>query len=210
MRLEYETTGIDPADLAADPLDQFRNWFDDAVAADLVEPNAVVLSTVDPDGQPWSRHLLLKGLEGGGFELYTNYESDKSRHLEANPRAALTFAWLGLHRQVNVAGAVERVAPADSDAYWAVRARGSQIGAWASDQSRTIDGRHVLTERYAEMEHRFGDDRQPVPRPQHWGGWRVVPHTIEFWQGRRNRLHDRVRFERPSPAEAWTCRRLSP
>ncbi len=206
MRLEYETTGIDVGDLAPDPIEQFDRWMADAVRAGLFEPNAMVVSTVDPDGQPWSRYLLLKGAGPAGFEFYTNYHSHKSNHLEANPRASATFGWLDLHRQVNLAGPVERVPTAESDAYWSVRLRGPKLGAWASEQSTELPDRETLERRYREVESRFPDD---VPRPEHWGGWRLVPHTIEFWQGRVNRLHDRLRYRRLDDG-SWDLVRLSP
>jgi pyridoxamine 5'-phosphate oxidase len=207
MRLDYETTGIDAADLDPDPLAQFGVWFDEAVTAELIEPNAMVISTVDGDGMPWSRYVLLKGVTEGGFDFYTNYESNKSTQLADHPQAAATFGWLGLHRQVNIAGTIERIASDESDAYWAVRTRGSQLGGWASAQSTELADRQELLDRYAEAERRFSSDRQ-IPRPNHWGGWRLRPTTIEFWQGRQNRLHDRIRYRRRDGG--WSRHRLSP
>lgn len=195
MRDEYSTTGIDVGELSPDPIEQFDRWLTEAVEFGLTEANAMVLATVDADGQPWSRYVLLKGAGQAGFEFYTNYESNKSRQMDQSGRASLSFGWLELRRQVTVAGRVERVTEDESDAYWAVRPRGSQIGGWVSDQSRPIADRAALEARYTEAEARFGDD-PVVPRPPHWGGWRLVPHTIEFWQGRLNRLHDRVRYTR--------------
>ena len=206
MRLEYETAGITPEDLADDPFTQFDRWFQDAIAADLYEPNAMVVSTVDGDGQPWSRFVLLKGVDERGFQFYTNYESNKSADLANHPSAAITFGWLGLHRQVNIAGSVERINDAESDAYWSVRTRGSQLGAWASMQSGELADRAELTDAFQAADERFGDE---VPRPPHWGGWRVVPNTVEFWQGRQNRLHDRLRFRRDGDG-VWELVRLSP
>lgn len=206
MRLEYETAGIGPEDLSADPMEQFDRWMADAVRADLFEPNAMVVSTVDDDGQPWSRYVLLKGADWRGFDFYTNYHSHKSNQLTANPKASATFGWLGLHRQVNVAGAVERVSAEESEAYWAVRLRGPKLGAWASEQSGELPDREMLEGRYREVESRFPGE---VPRPEHWGGWRLIPHTVEFWQGRLNRLHDRLRYRRLGD-ESWELVRLSP
>ena len=206
MRWEYETTGITAADLAADPIEQFHRWMADAVHGGLFEPNAMVVCTVDRDGQPWSRNVLLKGAGPDGFEFYTNYGSDKSKHLEANPRAAATFGWLELHRQVNLTGPVERVSAEESDRYWAVRTRGSQLGAWASAQSSELADREELLLAYRAAEARYPEE---VPRPDHWGGWRLVPATVEFWQGRLNRLHDRLRYRR-QPDGSWTLTRLSP
>lgn len=205
MRLEYETAGIVESDFAADPFEQFDRWFDDAVRAELYEPNAMVVSTVDSDGQPWSRFVLLKGVSPAGFDFFTNYGSNKSVHLGSRPVAALTFAWLGLHRQVNIAGTVERTSEQQSDGYWRVRTRGSQLGAWASNQSSVLGSRDELIRSYESVERRFSDE---VPRPPHWGGWRVIPHTVEFWQGRQNRLHDRLRYR--SAGDGWELIRLSP
>lgn len=207
MRLEYENRGLDAADVDPDPLVQFQRWFADAVAAALPEVNAMVLGTVDVEGRPWGRHVLLKGLSDGGFEFYTNYGSGKGRHLAANPWASLTFAWLGLHRQVCITGRTERLSAAESDAYFALRPRGGQLGAWASAQSTVLADRAELEARYAEVDARFSD--AVVPRPEQWGGYRLRPHVVELWQGRPNRLHDRVRYER-SDDGMWSCHRLSP
>lgn len=206
MRRDYETAGIDERDFDVDPLVQFHEWFQIAVDAELDEPNAMVVSTVDRSGQPWSRYVLLKKADEKGFDFFTNYESNKSEQMTANARASLTFGWLGLRRQVNIAGSVERVPKAESDAYWAVRPRGSQLGGWSSAQSRPINDRGELEAAYTEFDERFEAD---VPRPDHWGGWRVVPHTIEFWQGRQNRMHDRLRYWR-SDDGSWTMGRLAP
>ena len=205
MRLEYETAGLSQADLADDPMDQFDRWFNEAVAAEVYEPNAMVISTVDADGQPWSRHVLLKGVTEGCLDFYTNYDSHKSADLDANPNIGVTFGWLPLHRQVNLAGTVTRVPEPESDAYWAVRTRGSQLGGWASAQSSTLADRDELLARYRVVEERYPGD---VPRPPHWGGWRIRPHTVEFWQGRQNRLHDRLRYRRSG--DGWVTERLSP
>ncbi|MEM7338044.1 MAG: pyridoxamine 5'-phosphate oxidase [Actinomycetota bacterium] len=208
MRSEYETAGLDESEVAADPYEQFSVWFQAAVDARLPEPNAMVLATVDANSQPWSRYVLCKGVTPAGFDLYTNYESAKSTHLAETPAAGATFGWLPLHRQVNLAGAVERVAAAEADAYFAVRPRGAQIGAWASTQSRALANRAALEAAWAGVEQRYPTE---VPRPPHWGGWRIVPHSFEFWQGRPNRLHDRVRYTRPSGSGAtWQIERLAP
>lgn len=210
MRLEYETEGIDASTFAADPFTQFDRWLEVAVTAGLDEPNAMVVATVDEEGQPWSRYLLLKGVTDGGFEFYTNYESNKSRQMDRTGRASLTFGWNALRRQVNIAGTVRRVDPAVSDHYWSVRPRGSQLGGWASEQSRPLADRQELLDRYEEADRTHGED---VPRPEHWGGWRVEPHTVEFWQGRANRLHDRLRYVTAEPSTAdssWDLLRLAP
>lgn len=209
MRLEYETAGISEVNFAPDPFRQFETWFSEAVTAEVHEPNAMVVSTVDAEGQPWSRYVLLKAATAAGFDFFTNYESNKSQQLTDRASGAITFGWLELHRQVNVAGAVEPVSESESDDYWAVRTRGSQLGGWASQQSSVIGGRQELMDSYAAMERRFPDE---VPRPPHWGGWRIVPHTVEFWQGRQNRLHDRLRYVRAdsSGSADWQLIRLSP
>ena len=206
LRREYESRGIDVADLDPDPVEQARKWVDDAIAADCLEPNAMTLSTVDADGRPDSRYVLLRGLDERGFWFFTNTESAKGRALAANPHAALTFAWLQLHRQLRVTGAVEPLPDALSDAYFARRSRGSQIGAWASRQSSVIADRAELDRAIAELETRF--DGQDVPRPPYWGGYALQPDVIEFWQGRPSRLHDRIRFRRDGAA--WVPERMSP
>lgn len=205
LRLEYETAGIDRAELSDDPIEQFGSWLQIAIDAGLAEPNAMVVSTVDAAGQPWSRFVLLKSATADGFDFYTNYESNKSVQLAGNARVALTFGWTELRRQVNVAGVASRVPEDESDAYWASRPRGSQLGAWASHQSRPLESRGELLDRYDELDRSHGNT---VPRPPHWGGWRVAPTTIEFWQGRLNRLHDRFRFVIGD--RGWVARRLSP
>jgi pyridoxamine 5'-phosphate oxidase len=206
LRTEYESRGIDIADLDPDPVEQARGWIDDAIAADCVEANAMTLATVDADGRPGSRYVLLRGLDEHGFWFFTNLESAKARALAANPQAALTFAWLQLHRQLRVEGVVEPLPAELSDAYFARRPRLTQIGAWASHQSTVIADRAALDEALAEYERRF--DGLEVPRPPYWGGYALKPETIEFWQGRPNRLHDRIRFRRED--SAWIAERLSP
>jgi pyridoxamine 5'-phosphate oxidase len=189
-----------------DPLAQFRDWYDHAVASGNPEPEAMALATATPDGAPSVRFVLLKAIDDRGVEFFTNYESRKGRELAANPRAALAVLWKALHRQVRLEGPVERLTAEESDAYFATRARGSRLGAWASQQSTEIPDREFLEARLAEAERAHpGDD---VPRPPYWGGFLLRPDAIEFWQGRPNRLHDRELFTRT--ADGWTARRLSP
>jgi pyridoxamine 5'-phosphate oxidase len=205
MRRDYETRGLEETDLLGDPLEQFRRWFDEARDAGLMEPNAMALATVDASGQPAARTVLLKGLDRRGLVFFTNLESRKGRELAANPRAALLFWWPPQARQVRFEGAIERVADAEADEYFASRPRGSQIGAWASAQSRVIAGRAALEAAEREIAARFPDT---LPRPPFWGGYRLVPDCVEFWQGRLNRLHDRLRYARHG--QGWTIERLAP
>jgi pyridoxamine 5'-phosphate oxidase len=207
IRKEYTWSGLSEADVDADPVRQFETWLKQAVAASLPEPNAMTLSTATPDGQPSARMVLLKGFAASGFTFFTNYESRKSRELTANPRAALLFFWPELQRQIRIEGTVERVSEAESDDYFRSRPLGSRLGAWASAQSEVIAGRAVLEERVREIIQRFPDGE--VPCPPNWGGYRVYPLTIEFWQGRPDRLHDRLRYQRVHPA-GWRIERLSP
>ncbi|WP_433393945.1 pyridoxamine 5'-phosphate oxidase [Micromonospora sp. KLBMP9576] len=209
MRNEYAPElGLSETDLAADWHEQFARWFADAVAARLPEPNAMVFGTADAAGRPSARTVLLKGYDAEGFVLFTNYGSRKGADASANPYASLVFPWFPMHRQVVVAGRVERVDRAETEAYFASRPRGSQLGAWASAQSRVIPDRAVLDEAYGAVARRFaGTD--PIPAPPHWGGLRVRPESVEFWQGRTSRLHDRLRF-RLTGAGRWAVERLAP
>ncbi|ACV80983.1 pyridoxamine 5'-phosphate oxidase [Nakamurella multipartita] len=215
MRAEYSLAGLAEEDLAADWVTQFDRWLQDAITAELPEPNAMVVATAAPTGQVASRTVLCKGVDADGVVFYTNLGSDKSRDLQANPWAAATFPWIGLQRQVHVRGAVQRVSDELAQAYWATRPRGSRLGAWASPQSTVLPDRAALESLQDEVAQRFGgadpvmDATNPVPLPDFWGGWRIVPETVEFWQGRRARLHDRLRYRRDSAGD-WVIERLAP
>jgi pyridoxamine 5'-phosphate oxidase len=206
LRREYGDAGLDVPDLADDPVTMFRGWLQDTIDAGVHEPNAMVVSTVDPQGRPSSRMVLLKAVDERGFVFYTNYDSRKGRDLEETPYAALLFPWHDLQRQVRVEGAVERVTQEESEAYFASRPRESQLGAWASPQSTVVSGREELDEFYRDAEQRFGDE--DVPLPPTWGGFRVAPETVEFWQGRKGRLHDRLVYR--SAGDGWETVRLAP
>jgi pyridoxamine 5'-phosphate oxidase len=208
LRAEYQRAALDERDVDRDPLRQFARWFDEAVAAQLPEPNAMTLATVADDGRPAARIVLLKGADTRGFVFFTNYDSRKGRELARDPRAALLLFWVELERQVRIEGVTERVSAAESDAYFATRPRLSRFGAWASPQSATIDGRAVLEERFAQIAARYADESAPVPRPPNWGGYRLAPDLFEFWQGRRSRMHDRILYRRA--IDAWTIERLAP
>jgi pyridoxamine 5'-phosphate oxidase len=207
LRKEYTLHGLSEAEADPDPIGQFARWFDQAIAAGLVEPNAMTLATVGADGQPSARVVLLKSFDARGFVFYTNYLSRKGRDLEIDPRVALVFYWPDLERQVRIEGTATRVAADESDAYFASRPPGSRIGAWASPQSRLIEGRESLEREVARLTQAFGDG--PIARPPHWGGYRVSPSVFEFWQGRPSRLHDRLRYRRDSEGE-WIIERLAP
>jgi pyridoxamine 5'-phosphate oxidase len=208
MRAEYERGGLAEADLAADWLAQFERWFADVVAAELPEPNAMVVATADEHGRPSARTVLMKLVDARGFAFFTNYESRKATELTANPYASLVFPWFPIGRQVVVCGRVTRVDRAETEAYFATRPRPSQLGAWASPQSRVVSGRAPLDAALAEIEARFPDPDEPLPAPPHWGGLRVEPETVEFWQGRRGRLHDRLRFR--DTGHGWIVERVAP
>jgi pyridoxamine 5'-phosphate oxidase len=206
LRKEYESHPFDLADVDPDPFRQFARWFDDVSAVEVIEANAAVLASVGADSRPNARHVLVKAAERAGFVFFTNYESRKARQIEANPVACLVFAWSPLARQVIVEGRVSRTSPEDSDRYFALRPRESQLGAWASAQSRPLPDRATLDAAFADTVARF--EGGEVPRPEHWGGYRVEPQRIEFWQGRLGRLHDRLSYV---PAgTGWRIERLSP
>jgi pyridoxamine 5'-phosphate oxidase len=205
-QLRREYADRDLTSLPADPLDGLRAWLDEAIAADLREPHAMVLATAAPDGRPAARAVLLKTLDERGLAFVTNLGSAKSVDLVANPQASALFVWLELERQIRVTGAVEPLDDAEADAYFAARPREAQLAAWASPQSSVIPDRAWLSDQVAAMQQRFGDD--PVPRPERWGGWRLRPDEVEFWQGRTHRLHDRLRFR--CDDAGWRIDRLAP
>jgi len=207
-RKEYERGSLDEATVNRAPIRQFAAWYDDAVAAGVPEPEAMTLSTATPDGRPAARIVLLRGFDDRGFCFFTNYESRKGRELAANPHAALTFHWADLERQVRIEGRVERTTAVESDAYFHSRPATSRIGAWSSPQSRVITDRTAL-EAVVEQFRAAHPDESTIPRPEHWGGYRLVPEQIEFWQGRPSRLHDRLRFRR-AESGPWVLERLAP
>lgn len=206
LRAEYQLAGLDEAELAPDPFTMFSRWFDAARAAHVLEPNAMVLSTVSVDGIPSARTVLLKGLTDDGFVFFSNYDSRKGAELGANPHCSLLFGWYDLQRQVRIEGAASRIPRAETEAYFASRPRDSQIGAWASAQSSVVGSRAELEVAYAEAAERFAE--VDVPAPPHWGGYLVTPETVEFWQGRLHRMHDRLRYRRDGVS--WLIERLAP
>lgn len=207
LRREYGDQGVDVPDLAPDPITMFQRWMDDTVQSGLHEPNAMVVTTVSAEGRPSTRMVLLKAVDERGFVFYTNYESQKGEDIEANPAVSLLFPWHDLQRQVRVEGTATRVTQQESEAYFSSRPRGSQLGAWASPQSREVASRAELDDLYEAVEERFGDSVD-VPLPPQWGGYVVRPDVVEFWQGRKGRMHDRMVFRREE--DGWSTVRLAP
>jgi pyridoxamine 5'-phosphate oxidase len=207
-RIQYETAGLNFDDLDESPVQQWHAWYVEAVEAELAEPNAMAVSTIDAEGMPDSRIVLVRGLDDDGLTFFGNYNSAKGQQIDANPVASAVFPWIGLHRQVRVRGSIEMLPRHESDAYFASRPRDSQLGAWASPQSEVIEGRDILNQRHAEFAEKFAGVE--VVRPPHWGGWLLVPEVFEFWQGRPNRLHDRFRYRRDDVTQDWVIERLAP
>jgi pyridoxamine 5'-phosphate oxidase len=205
LRNEYESMGLYGPEMAEDPITEFQEWFAGALSAGIDEPNAFVLATVDADGTPSARAVLMKDLTEGGIVFYTGMSSRKSEAMRSNPVAAATFVWTPLHRQVRFEGDVARVSDEEADAYFATRPRGAQVAAHASLQSTLVADRGELDRRFIDLSSNLGDE---VPRPEHWGGWRLAPRVVEFWQGRPNRFHDRIRYRRDGTA--WVKERLAP
>ncbi|HEX5151172.1 MAG TPA: pyridoxamine 5'-phosphate oxidase [Parafilimonas sp.] len=206
IRQDYRLHSLDENDIAADPVEQFSRWWADAINSEIFEVNAMTLATSTNDGKPSARIVLLKGYDEKGFVFYTNYESHKGYELAENPYAALVFFWKEIERQVRIEGVVEKISADESDAYFFSRPEGSRIGAWASPQSTVIENRELLE---ANAQHYIAEFKNSIPRPPHWGGYRVMPLKIEFWQGRSNRLHDRIRYTKTTEG-SWKAERLAP
>lgn len=211
IRQEYLLATLSEKEVSPSPIDQFERWLNEAMKSEVLEPTAMVLSTVSAEGQPSSRVVLLKDLDSNGFVFYTNYSSKKGVELSQNARASLLFFWPELQRQVRIEGEVKRVNPEQSTTYFQSRPKGSQLGAWASPQSQVVPHREFLDERIEEMEKKF-EGLEVLPRPEHWGGFSLIPNRIEFWQGRGSRMHDRIRYERTSSSvtSEWKIERLAP
>lgn len=207
MRHDYALSALNKAAADPDPIKQFQRWLQEAVDARLPEPNAMTLATADRAGRPYARVLLLKECDAGGFVFFTNYRSDKGRQLAENPRAALVFLWLELERQVRIEGAVDKISQAESEAYFRGRPRESRLGSLASRQSQVVANRQVLDDRFQQLAAHYPDDN--IPMPEHWGGYRLRPEMLEFWQGRHGRLHDRLRY-RLREGGQWLLERLEP
>lgn len=207
IRKDYKMHSLNETEVSADPMDQFTVWWNDAIKSEIEEVNAMTLATATKNGIPSARIVLLKGYDPNGFVFFTNYQSHKGQELEENPLASLVFFWKELERQVRIEGSVDKISEKESDAYFQSRPRGSRIGAWASPQSTVISGREIIERNSSEMESRYADEA--VPRPPHWGGYLVRPERIEFWQGRSNRLHDRIRYRRMDTGN-WNIERLAP
>ena len=208
IRKDYKLRSLDESDVAGNPIDQFTRWWDVAIKSNIDEVNAMTLATATKSGMPSARIVLLKGYDANGFIFFTNYESQKGKELAENPQVALVFFWKELERQVRIDGIIEKVTATESDAYFQSRPAGSRIGAWASPQSKVISGRDVIENNYRVFEKKF-PDQEAIPRPPHWGGYIVKPHTIEFWQGRSSRMHDRIQYKIEA-GNQWTIQRLAP
>lgn len=207
VRKEYATHGLTESDLDPNPFTQFQRWYEEAVAANVIEPNAMTLATATRDGIPSARTILLKGFDERGFTFYTNYESQKGKELAENPNAALVFYWATFERQIRITGVINKISPEESEAYFKTRPMGARLGAWVSLQSQVIPNREILEERLTELMNELADT-ETIPMPPYWGGYCLVPSAIEFWQGRVNRLHDRFRYTRQE--NEWLIERLSP
>lgn len=207
LRRDYSSHELTESDVDPDPINQFRLWFQQAIEAEVKEPNGMALATATPDGKPSARIVLLKGVDERGFIFFTNYRSRKGEELLENPHAALVFWWQELERQVRIEGSIEKITDEESNVYFSSRPVGSRLGAWASEQSRVISSRDVLEKRLEELKMEYPDEE--IPRPAHWGGYRLLPTSIEFWQGRTSRLHDRIHYRRGGN-DLWEIERLSP